>query len=161
MARIFRLNWTHTESGQIYHYDTFCPGSNTLPPALVITMVPTFRSHPGIKRICASLHGPHKIFLFHFFTNNPFLPLMPKQNGFKMFFSHWTLVSTKYKMVNESLRILNCVIYEWSFYDKDDVVYKKYVINLSNRNSVTKKKINLSCVTQFIMMTSRSLLSHL
>lgn len=31
-------------------------------------------------------------------------------------------------------------IYEWSFYDKDEVVYKKYVINLSNRNSVTKKK---------------------
>lgn len=34
-------------------------------------------------------------------------------------------------------------IYEWSFYDKDDVVYKKYVINLSNRNSVTKKKNQL------------------
>lgn len=114
MARIFRLNWTHTESGQIYHYDTFCPGSNTLPPALVITMVPTFRSHPGIKRICASLHGPHKIFLFHFFTNNPFLPLMSiLRNGFKKFFSHWTLVSTKYKMVNESLRILNCLIDFW------------------------------------------------
>lgn len=60
MARISRLNWTYTESGQIYHYDTFCPGSNTLPPALVITMDPTFRSHPGIKRICASLHGPHQ-----------------------------------------------------------------------------------------------------
>lgn len=34
-------------------------------------------------------------------------------------------------------------IYEWSFYDKDEVVYKKYVINLSNRNSVTKKKNQL------------------
>lgn len=33
-------------------------------------------------------------------------------------------------------------IYEY-FYDKDEVVYKKYVINLSNRNSVTKKKNQL------------------
>lgn len=33
-------------------------------------------------------------------------------------------------------------IYEY-FYDKDEVVYKKYVINLSNRNSDTKKKNQL------------------
>lgn len=115
LARIFRLNWTHTESGQIYHYDTFCPESNTLPPALVITMVPTFRCHPGIKRICASLHGPHQnIFIppiYGQLVSFPYMQIL--QNG--LFYSHWTLVSTilNHKISCKSLRILSCLTDFW------------------------------------------------
>lgn len=76
MARISRLNWTYTESGQIYHYDTFCPGSNTLPSALVITMVPTFRSHPVLREYVPVSMDRTKYFYFTSLRTTRFFPLL-------------------------------------------------------------------------------------
>lgn len=41
-TRIFILNWTQTEMKQIYHYGTFCPNTDTLPPATITTKLMAF-----------------------------------------------------------------------------------------------------------------------